>query len=91
MQEVVGKHNYDVYVNKRKISDSVRLKKEVKEKLCEGAQFSDSFFHSLKNHYKIKFSVKEFKNKILNQTRIFAPIDNGIKGGFLNLPQIRFV
>lgn len=88
MQEVVGKHNYDVYVNKRKISDSVRLKKEVKEKLCEGAQFSDSFFHSLKNHYKIKFSVKEFKNKILNQTRIFVPIDNGIKGGFLNLPQI---
>ncbi|KGE26261.1 hypothetical protein [Leptospira interrogans] len=89
MQEVVGKHNYDVYVNKRKISDSIRLKKEVKEKLCEGAQFSDSFFHSLKKHYKIKFSVKEFKNKILNQTRIFAPIDNGIKGGFLNLPNIR--
>ncbi|EKR66214.1 hypothetical protein LEP1GSC036_0972 [Leptospira weilii str. 2006001853] len=89
MKEVVGKFNYDVYVNKRKISDSVRLKKEVKEKLCEGAQFSDSFFYSLKRHYKIKFSVKEFKNKILNQTRIFAPIDNGIKGGFLNLPYIR--
>ncbi|EMJ94252.1 hypothetical protein [Leptospira alstonii] len=88
MKEVVGKHNYDVYVNKRKISDSVRLKKEVKERLCEGAQFPDEFFHRLKAHYKIKFSVKEFKNKILNQTRIFAPIDNGIKGGFLNLPQI---
>ncbi|ULH27438.1 hypothetical protein FH581_001545 [Leptospira weilii] len=89
LKEVIGKYNYDVYVNKRKVSDSVRLKKEVKEKLCEGAQFSDAFFYSLKRHYKIKFSVKEFKNKILNQTRMFAPIDNGIKGGFLNLPQIR--
>ncbi|WP_061235283.1 hypothetical protein [Leptospira weilii] len=89
MKETVGRHNYDVYVNKRKISDSVRLKKEVKERLCEGAQFPDEFFHRLKAHYKIKFSVKEFKNKILNQTRIFAPIDNGIKGGFLNLPQFR--
>ncbi|WP_078127245.1 hypothetical protein [Leptospira alexanderi] len=88
MKEIVGKYNYDVYGNKRKISDSVRLKKEVKEKLCEGAQFPDEFFHRLKAHYKIKFSVKEFKNKILNQTRIFAPIDNGIKGGFLNLPHI---
>lgn len=89
LKEVIGKYNYDVYVNKRKVSDSVRLKKEVKEKLCAGAQFPDEFFHRLKAHYKIKFSVKEFKNKILNQTRIFAPIDNGIKGGFLNLPQIR--
>ncbi|AJR14767.1 hypothetical protein CFV95_013420 [Leptospira interrogans] len=89
MKEVVGKFNYDVYVNKRKVSNSIRLKKELKEKLCEGAQFPDEFFHRLKAHYKIKFSVKEFKNKILNQTRIFAPIDNGIKGGFLNLPHIR--
>ncbi|UZN08780.1 hypothetical protein M5D10_07565 [Leptospira santarosai] len=89
LKEVVGKHNYDVYVNPRKISDSVRLKKELKEKLCEGAQFSDPFFKSLKNHYKIKFSVKEFKNRILNNTKLFEPIDNGIKSGFLNLPTIR--
>ncbi len=89
LKETVGKHNYDVYVNPRKISDSVRLKKELKEKLCEGAQCSDAFLKSLKTHYKIKFSVKEFKNRILNQTRIFEPIDNGIKSGFLNLPTIR--
>ncbi|WP_061285973.1 hypothetical protein [Leptospira interrogans] len=88
MKECIGKYNYDVFLNKRKISDSVRLKKEVKEKLCEGAQFPDEFFHRLKAHYKIKFSVKEFKNNILNKTTIFVPIDNGIKGGFLNLPQI---
>ncbi|UZN08744.1 hypothetical protein M5D10_07375 [Leptospira santarosai] len=88
LKEVVGKHNYDVYVNKRKIGDSVRLKKEFKEKLCEGAQFSDSYFKLLKTHYKIKFSVKEFKNRILNHTELFAPIQNGIKSGFLNLPKI---
>lgn len=88
LKEVVGKHNYDVYVNKRKIGDSVRLKKELKEKLCEGAQFSDSYFKLLKTHYKIKFSVKEFKNRILNNTKLFESIDNGIKSGFLNLPNI---
>ncbi|EMO55909.1 hypothetical protein [Leptospira noguchii] len=88
LKEAVGKHNYDVYVNKRKVGDSVRLKKELKEKLCEGAQFPDEFFHRLKTHYKIKFSVKEFKNRILNNTKLFEPIDNGIKGGFLNLPKI---
>ncbi|AVV49250.1 Uncharacterized protein XB17_00640 [Leptospira santarosai] len=89
LKEVVGKHNYDVYVNKRKIGDSVRLKKELKEKLCEAAQFPDEFFYRLKAHYKIKFSVKEFKNRILNRSVLFTPIDNGIKGGFLNLPSIR--
>ncbi|WP_061209312.1 hypothetical protein [Leptospira borgpetersenii] len=88
MQEVVGKHNYDVFVEKRKIGNSVKLRKEIKEKLCEGAQFSDEFFYRLKAHYKIRFSVKEFKNKILNHTKIFAPIDNGIKGGFLNFPHL---
>ncbi|EMO39838.1 hypothetical protein LEP1GSC186_3487 [Leptospira noguchii serovar Autumnalis str. ZUN142] len=88
LKEAVGKHNYDVYVNKRKVGDSVRLKKELKEKLCEGAQFPDEFFHRLKAHYKIKFSVKEFKNRILNNTKLFEPIENGIKGGFLNLPHI---
>nr|EMN22559.1 hypothetical protein LEP1GSC063_2802 [Leptospira santarosai serovar Arenal str. MAVJ 401] len=89
LKEVVGKCNYGVYLCKRKVGDSVRLKRELKEKLCEGAQFPDEFFNRLKAHYKIKFSVKEFKNRILNQTRIFEPIDNGIKSGFLNLPTIR--
>ncbi|WP_061246918.1 hypothetical protein [Leptospira noguchii] len=88
LKETVGRHNYNVYRDKRKIADSVRLKKELKEKLCEGAQFPDEFFHRLKTHYKIKFSVKEFKNRILNNTKLFEPIDNGIKGGFLNLPKI---
>ncbi|QCO33443.1 hypothetical protein [Leptospira interrogans] len=87
--ETVGKYNYDVHLNRREVNENIPLSHKIKEKLVLGGQFPDLYFKRIKKSYKIKFSVKNFKDYILNKSGLFVQIDNGIKGGFLNYPNLK--